>query len=213
MEIQGPRVLEGNGRIVGAVIEGLRYNPEKKYGYHGGVSPQEVLCPLGIFKPSQPVLDGYEPTVLRPPVWWNVEAEGPSIDELRKVISTATRTPTDLDGRPVLFDEKAKERRPIWIDQLLETAVLKQQRALAGRSSLSDEEVAEFLVLMDAGNGVVAIEVIREALDIGPARCRSKLAALAKLLNIDAYPVLRIEDDGTVRLDRSLVRSQFEVEA
>src|SRR5690606_22032032 len=39
--LQGPRVLKGDGRIVAAADDGVRYTGAAKHGYHGGATPAE----------------------------------------------------------------------------------------------------------------------------------------------------------------------------
>ena len=58
VELTGPRVLLGEGRIVAAWNEKLRYGPIRN-GYHGGASAQEIVIPLAVLAREELALDGW----------------------------------------------------------------------------------------------------------------------------------------------------------
>lgn len=57
--VDGPRVLLGDGRVVVPATEELRYIPERKHGYHGGLTPAEVLCTLAVLAPRGRAVAGW----------------------------------------------------------------------------------------------------------------------------------------------------------
>lgn len=73
--LAGPRVLGGAGAIVVPWSERIRYGPHK-WGYHGGVTPQEALCPLVVVARTGHAIEGWKeiPRVL--PTWWR---DGPLV--------------------------------------------------------------------------------------------------------------------------------------
>ncbi|TVR58350.1 MAG: BREX-2 system phosphatase PglZ [Gemmatimonadales bacterium] len=75
VELAGPRVLLDNGSIVVPATERLRYMSAEKRGYHGGATPQEVLCPLLVMAPPTLEVSGWEPAETLPPAWWEVDPE------------------------------------------------------------------------------------------------------------------------------------------
>lgn len=214
--IAGPRVLRGGGRIVAPATEDVRYIPTEKYGYHGGASPQEVLCPLAVFAPSTAKLQGWQLQPLLQPAWWDsrgVVTHLPDLPEAPK-----PEPALDTAGQPMLFatpDTDAPSRAPArsgWVADLLSSPVLTQQRVLAGRAALDDHDVARFLRLLDAADGVAPGPALMRATNLGASRLRSKLEALRRMLNVDGYPVLTLEPDGTARLNRSLLATQFGIQ-
>ena len=77
IEIEGSRVQAATGqkRIVVPWSETVRYG-SKKNGYHGGVSLQEAVVPVGVFVGPGEVLDGWEPVSGSYPSWWFAEQSG-----------------------------------------------------------------------------------------------------------------------------------------
>ncbi len=201
VEIAGPRVLTEGGRIVACADESLRYTPERKLGYHGGAAPQEALCPLAVFAPGMRVIDGYEPAPLERPEWW----DGVSVMEAAPAVDKA--------GNLVLFADPsevpAEARGAEWVTRLLASAVLIEQRRLAGRVALDDQRLAELLGILTAHGDVVTSPTLERATGLPPARLRTTVGALRRLLNVDAYEVITIDGDGTLRLNRDLLLVQF----
>lgn len=212
VEIAGPRVLRGGGRIVAAGIENIRYIPMEKRGYHGGATPQEVLCPLVVMTTGNTSLEGWESVTLRRPEWWEPVPVG--------VIDSVVRPPglepaVDPDGQGVLFPESSASRTPApvhgWVEAVLLSDVLSAQRASAGRQALDEASVRAFLEVLAGRSGVAPPAVLADTLHLPTSRLRTKLEALRRLLNVEGYPVLTIETDGTARLNIEMLRTQFEV--
>src|SRR5215813_11151833 len=66
-----PRVQQVTGveRVIVPWSEAVRY-AQKKQGYHGGATPQEVLVPLAVLVPQHRTLAGWEALPDRAPAWW-----------------------------------------------------------------------------------------------------------------------------------------------
>jgi hypothetical protein len=215
IELTGPRVLLGEGRVVLPATEEQRYNATKKLGYHGGATPAEVLCPLAVLAPSGVQLDGWDPVAPRRPLWWD-HARPPSV---AAVPAPAEFVPAQDDkGVPLLFGtgpepSDAGSDQPAWIDELLGGPVMSHQRTVAGRATLDDHELAGILGALVAAGDVLPASVVADHLGVTPLRLRSKLEALRRLLNVDGYPVVTVNDgEATVALDRSLLETQFGVD-
>jgi hypothetical protein len=117
----------------------------------------------------------------------------------------------------MLFTEKgeiaaASVEAEGWIGALLSSPILVEQREAAGRQALDDESLAMFLAILDRADGVAPPAILADAMDLTPSRLRTKLEALRRMLNVDGYPVVTIEADGTARLNRELLAVQFQVE-
>ena len=209
VEISGPRVLRGEHRIVAAAEEGVRYTPVAKRGYHGGATPAEALCPLLVLVPTGVDLAGWEPQESRPPAWWEPDAAPIALDPAPVVVAVAPVRPGAVP-HPSLFDS-ASVTAP-WIAALLSSPRLAEQRRLAGRVSLSDDDLAALLRVLQAANGTASGAALQRTLDLPASRLRGKLEAARTLLDVDGYQVLRIEADGTAALNLPLLFQQFGID-
>ena len=214
--LEGPRVVRGNGRIVAPAVETIRYMAAEKRGYHGGATPQEVLCPLTVMTTGGARLEGWEPLPQRRPAWWEKAHRPTGETPLPRV-----RPPEPIvepGGQGMLFTETGDVVRPSvevegWIGELLESPVLAEQREAAGRQALDDEDIAVLLAVLDRAGGVAPPALVAEVTELPLSRIRGKLEALRRMLNVDGYPILAIEADGTARLNRELLATQFQVDA
>lgn len=216
VELSGPRVVKGDGTIVAPAIEKIRYMSAEKRGYHGGATPQEVLCPLTVITAARFEIEDWEVLPVRRPLWWQGGLKSPEDISLPRV-----RTPEpaiEPSGQGMLFTEQgdvvpATVEAEGWVGELLESPVLAEQREAAGRQALDDESLAQFLAILDRADGVAPPAVLADALELSPSRVRTKLEALRRMLNVDGYPVLTIEADGTARLNLDLLVTQFQIES
>lgn len=211
--LAGPRVLAGDGRIVAPADETVRYHPEKKRGYHGGATPQEVLCPVFALAPARLRLDGYGRVGAREPAWWSGRRELPQSASVTPAPATV-----DVDGTPTLFDPATPQVAPRavarggWIDDLLRSPGLAAQRQVAGRQTLDDTDLVQLVRLLESASWVTSVEALQDALGLPALRTASKVRALAQLLNVEGYAVVDLEADGTVRVNPDLLGEQFDVD-
>lgn len=79
IEIGGARVRAATGleRIVLPWSETVRYG-SKRNGYHGGMSLQEAVAPVGVYVGPGETLDGWEPAPAPYPPWWFAEEPAPA---------------------------------------------------------------------------------------------------------------------------------------
>ena len=212
--LAGPRVLKGEGRIVAPATESVRYNATKKLGYHGGATPQEVLCPLAVFVPGTVDIDGWLPALPETPAWWSEhEVAVPDLPAPAPVV----QPPTDDKGVPTLFGPDTEVPAPAapadgvpeWISQLVASPLFAQQQQAAGRQTLDADDATAMLTLLADAGGTLTGEAFARALGLASSRARSKATALASLLNIDGYAAITVSGDGEVRLDREVVTWQF----
>jgi hypothetical protein len=213
---EGPRVepITGVKRIVVPWSETVRYS-RKKQGYHGGATPQEVLVPICVLATPDRVIEGWEALPERKPVWWR-SAETPR----------AAASPVPVRGpRPAeptvaiqgnLFAPSAAssdaERHPDWIGRLLGSAVFQTQRRLAGRVAPNDRVVEACLNALEAHHGHMTRHGLAQALGQPDFRMRGLLAGLQRLLNVDGYQVVAVDEtSGTIELNRQLLNKQFQL--
>ena len=215
VQLSGPRVVRGGASIVATAVETIRYMPTEKRGYHGGATPQEVLCPLTVITTGGVRLEGWEPLPIRRPAWWEKSFQRPEGLPLPRV--RAPEPVIEPSGQGMLFTEQGEVAAGAveaegWIGELLKSPVLAEQREAAGRQALNDESLAMFLAVLDRADGVAPPAVLSDVMELSASRLRTKLEALRRMLNVDGYPVLTIEADGTARLNRDLLATQFQVE-
>jgi hypothetical protein len=209
LEVRGPRVLLGEGRIVAPWTERLRYGTPK-HGYHGGLTPQEVLVPLVVLARADAIPAGWEPGSDDAPGWWRRDA-APLPPQL------STRTPALPPVRPsvpTLFDEQAPPTpdEPRWIADLVSSDVYASQRAAAGRQALDDERTRALLRALDRRGGTALLETLATDAGIPSLRIRGAITSLRRLLNVDGYDVVSLSDDGTVTVNKAMLALQFGVE-
>lgn len=211
------------GRVVAAADDGVRYTPVAKHGYHGGATPAEVLCPLLVLTPGDVDLPGWSPRPVDVPAWWDpsrapldLAATAAEVDGA----AAASRAPASPDPQLSLLDT-ASEPSPApaegttslaWAAQLLSSPRLTDQKRLAGRARLDDDELAQLVRLLVAAGGTASGATLQRTLELSATRLRGKLEAARSLLDVDGYAILRIEADGTATLNTRLLAEQFEID-
>jgi hypothetical protein len=231
--VTGPRVLPDHAAVL-AVDERLRYGPLKA-GYHGGGAPAEAVVPVAVFVPG--TIPGEADLHLAPPQepdWWtDPAAPAPPIPTAAPVAASAapevsrSSSIADLrrrqkDATPSLFDGPAAETCPTSEEGIgtppdqVSVAVLKSsayatQKKIAGRVSVADDQIASLLgALLAAPGHRLVLARTATALAVPMAALRGAVLHTQRLLNVEGYPVLRIDADGsTVILDEVLLREQF----
>jgi hypothetical protein len=223
--VAGRRVLRHNGRAVLAVDERLRYGPLKA-GYHGGAAPAEVVVPVCVLLPG--VVPEGAPLRLAPPQeppWWtepdHISGSGQT-DAAREARATATRPVRKqriTAEQDALFGDQQRPTpsEPLdgphaIADAVVGSAVYAAQRRIVGRVAVSDESVRTLLAELLAASNRLPAKRAAAALQVTPVALRGAFAHVARLVNVEGYPVVRIDADGTtVVLDAALLREQFEV--
>ncbi len=122
---------------------------------------------------------------------------------------------------PTLFDQPDTEPRPAAADQaaqgspvpgaVLKSAAYAAQKKVAGRVSLTDDQVRGLLDALMAAPGHRLVPArAAAALAVSTVMLRGAVLHVQRLLNVEGYPVLRVDaDGGTVILDEALLREQF----
>ncbi len=226
IRVAGRRVLKHDGRAVLAVDERLRYGPLKA-GYHGGAAPAEVVIPVYFLVPG----GKFEALQLTPappqePEWWSDRVvAAPPVAEAPPVSRPGRARPSATDAAPTLFDdveEPSLAAAPVpapavAVDPLaagvVASASYAEQRAIAGRVTVTDEQVRRLLeALLGRPDRRLSRTAAAVALGVAPVALRGAVLHAQRLLNIEGYAVLRFDVDGsTVVLDEALLREQFEV--
>jgi hypothetical protein len=78
---------------------------------------------------------------------------------------------------------------------------------------VEDERVRRCLLALDAHGGKLTRAALARAVGVPPLRLAGLLTALRRLLNVDGYPVLAVDEASeTIELNRSLLETQFEID-
>lgn len=105
-----------------------------------------------------------------------------------------------------------EESEDAWIDALLQSQRYETQRQKHGRAVLPEARVRECLWVLAERRGKLTRAALAQHLGVNLARATGIVAALRRLLNVDGYPVLALDEaSDTVELNRELLRVQFEI--
>lgn len=225
LQVSGSRVVipgvtesaEKSVSLIAPWSERLRYGI-KKNGYHGGLTPQEMVVPIAVLSTSDLFPAGWQEASVDLPLWWNeppvvdagIEREAPVIKPQPK------KTPETLfdfvEPETTAAAEDAEAVGLPWIEALLSSPVFEQQKMLGGRAIPKDEVFLKLLTTIDGHGGKVTSQALAASSGLSTSRLRSTLAIVIRILNIDGYGVLtRDEASDTIALDRKLLCRQFDL--
>ncbi len=219
--VEGSRVVAQSGKLIAPWSERLRY-AGKKNGYHGGLTPQEMLVPLAILFAGDAIPHGWQGRSRYVPAWWEepAAAEPPAGAPEAGEPGPETRAPRpgmlfDLEPAPVKEGEPAVKkagRGPDWLNQLLVSEVYASQKAIAGRAVPANEIAAKLLTALAGRGGRMTAAALSRELGTPGFRFAGLLAAMQRVLNVEGYPILTKDDSGdTVELNIEMLRKQFEL--
>jgi hypothetical protein len=222
LEVHGPRVLLAEGhRLIAPWSERVRYGARKN-GYHGGLTPQEMLIPIAVLAPAELHLPGWAATPDPAPDWWEETpapmppaAAVPAAKPLPKPPETlweiAEQEPAPSPEAPPAT-EPAALTVPNWIAALLACPLFAEQKRLGGRAVPPDEVFRELLAAVDGAGGKMTATALARRLGTPLFRLRGLLVVVQRVLNVEGYAVLgRDEASDTVALDRELLLRQFDL--
>lgn len=189
---------------------------QKKQGYHGGATPQEVLVPLAVLVPQHRTLAGWAALPDDEPVWWS-QGELPGVD----VLSTPARTRHRAGPAPAaqgtlcadMPGHSAETPRQDWMARLLSSPVFAAQRRAAGRRAPDDRLVRALLAALEAQRDRMTHRLLAQVLGTPEFRLRAILTGVQRLLNVDGYQVIAVDDmSDVVSLNRQLLNTQFQLD-
>ena len=220
--LSGGRVLTSDGTNSAVCLwsESSRY-AGRKNGYHGGVSPQEVVVPLSVFVPMGATLAGWSPAPPAQPEWWEL----PPIPVDQKAIASAPqpkparKRAVQPEAQPGLFGQldlppvaPVAPAAPDWIGALLSSPIYASQRQLAARVALPDDKMRQLLEALADRGGKLSKSALANRLALAEVRMGGLLSAVRRMLNVDQAAVLTVDEmAGTVELNITLLQQQFNV--
>ena len=211
IEIGGARVRAATGqeRIVLPWSEAVRYG-SKRNGYHGGVTLQEAVVPVGVYVGPGETLERWEPAPLSYPSWWDRDA--PQRPRIRLPMAELVEPVSPSAPQPDLFAEAAREQSAAaarW-DRLFESDMYAAQRALAAKGAPNDDAVRAALDALYEADGRLPVLALAKRLNAEPPHARRAVDGLQRLLNVDGYSVLPLSIDGEhIELDPILLVERF----
>lgn len=208
VELSGPRVLLGGGRVTVPWRADIRYTP-RKAGYHGGASLAEMVVPVLVLLPSEELLPtGWH--LLSPeavtPEWW--EQRRTALPEPAPDRKPTRRKPKPEPAVPLFSMEEPAESESVGA-KVVETDTYAAQRASVPKAP--DKQVVAQVIdaLLDA-DGSLSLSAVAERAGRAARRPQPFVTTLQRLLNVDQYEVLSLRDGGrSVKLDREMLQMQF----
>ena len=219
LRVSGLRVVIPESKsLIAPWSENIRYGI-KKSGYHGGISPQEMVVPIAVLSPSEQFPDGWAEVPVDTPSWWDEDG----------MIAAKPATP-----RPRPKPAKPKESMPLFdgpeqirgaggptgggaseselVAKLCESPIFQEQKSLSGRFLPPEGVFRDVLTVLDGRGGKLTSAALARSVNYPPMRLRGLLAVMQRVLNIDGFAVLTRDDaSDTVELNRELLKRQFEL--
>lgn len=217
LRVEGHRVLVDERRLIAPWSESIRYGG-KKNGYHGGLTPQEMVVPVVVLSSTDEIPAGWQEQPIDIPAWWDETATTP----VAEPAPTPKLKPAAPKDARLLFDVDAEEPRPIgtaatesipkWVDRLLSSPVFNEQKQMAGRGIPTDDVLAKMLATLDQRGGKMTSIALVRALGFPEVRMPGLLSKAQRILNVDGYAVINRDDaSDTIELNRDLLLKQFDL--
>ncbi|MGP5071077.1 BREX-2 system phosphatase PglZ [Arthrobacter rhombi] len=225
--VSGPRVsADGSSSAVLLSSDDTHYGP-RAAGYHGGASLAEITVPVVVLQAAtiQAGATGWSVAPLQQPIWWN---ERTSISERRPAQQNKRRKDTPVAN--LRSDPSAQDSDRLFeleevvqgedgsggvasadlVGRLLGSPIYVEQKVMAKKASEgADELVSVALRVLLTHNGRAHQNTVAVAVGVQSGAMPQILAKIRRLLNVDGYPVIEADADGTIRLDTSLLVEQF----
>ena len=232
IRITGSRVLaDGADDVIALWTEKARYGP-KKNGYHGGVSPQEMIIPMALLSAGDTNIYGWLQKPRRHPSWWHepVSVEEDRAEKPVVVVEPPKKEPPK--GQLSLFDEAPEPEKEepsesppesspeessspevAWTRKLVSCEAYKAQKSIVGRVPLKGEQVEALVLALTERGGKMTGAALALELEIPEFRLRGLIASAQRILNVDGYSILHLDEQSqTVELNVELMKRQFELE-
>jgi hypothetical protein len=222
--VTGDRVRgEGDGHAVIVPWAETVYYGRPQNGYHGGASPQEMVCPLVLLRDKSSAYSGLHPCESPKPEWWSSAPTAAAAVEEPPMGVTARKGPASLFDH---MDEEATDRpappvptppQPVapsgWIGRLLSSQAYKVQKDMIRRHAPDDEVVRTSLEVLSANGGIMTPAAFAKAAGLPAARLDGLIARMQRLLNVDGYDILTLDrSENRVELNVAKLKRQFDVE-
>ena len=221
MVIKGKRVLPEESIIV-PWTDAVHYK-RQQHGYHGGATPQEMVCPLVILRDKSSAYSGLSPCAYPKPEWWSAAPVASPV-QVEPVVHV-----TVPSGQKSLFDplppEKEEDSKVVaetsdttsfsveWVEKLIDSQAYKDQKAKIKRHPLDDSVVAASLEALVSNGTIMTPIAFAKAAKVTAARLDGMMAQLKRILNVDGYPIITMHRaENKVELNVTKLKRQFDIE-
>ena len=217
--MQGKRVMENGGdtSVIVPWTEKVYYKMQHN-GYHGGATPQEMICPLILLTDKSSAYSGLHRCEYPKPDWWSAAPVAtPEVEEPQVTITVPSGPPTlfDMQEEKPKPTKKAepKEAGEVWIDQLIASAGYKDQKKLIRRHAPDDDLVRGSLTALSASGGIMTPAAFAKAADVSTARLDGLIAKMQRILNVDGYEILTLDrNENRVEVNIAKLKRQFDLD-
>ncbi len=220
--MQGERVMQNGGdkSVIVPWTEKVYYKMQHN-GYHGGATPQEMICPLILLTDKSSAYSGLHRCEYPKPDWWSAAPVAtPEVVEPQVTITVPSAPPTLFDMQPKQ-EKKPKptkkaepqEAGEVWIDQLIASAAYKDQKKLIRRHAPDDDSVRASLTALAASGGIMTPAAFANAANVPAARLDGMISKLQRMLNVDGYEILTLErNENRVEVNITKLKRQFDLD-
>ena len=222
----GPRVQSeaDKNSVIVPWSESLYYGKQQN-GYHGGATPQEMICPLVILMDKASTYSGLYTCEYPKPDWWVAKPAPTSQQEevAPPTLILGTKRPLTLFDN--LTDEKPQpkvEKKPTpeqpkaatgWVEKFLASQAYKEQKEFVKRHAPDDEIIRRSLVVLDSSGGILTPAAFCKATDLPAGRLDGLMARMQRVLNVDGYEVLVFSRaENRIELNIAKLKRQFDLE-
>jgi PglZ domain len=217
--LSGKRV-RGEAAAGGSVIvpwsEQVYYGRQQN-GYHGGASPQEMVCPVVLLTDRSSTYAGLNPCELPKPEWWlSTPTRAPVVEEEPAVVPLSA-----VNRGPSLFDKLRDEPSEVapqavestkWIERLFSSQVYKDQKEQIRRHAPEDGVVRRALFVLESNGRMMTPAAFSNAAAIPAARLDGVVALIQRLLNVDGYEILAFDrSENKIELNVAKLIRQFDL--
>lgn len=131
-----------------------------------------------------------------------------------KTTPLVKESPSGIENMP-LFAEAAKKQKSskkTFIDRLISSPILINQKKMCGRAALTDDKIHLFLEALEQHGGTMLQPALAQAMNLPLFRFRGIISIMQRILNVDGYPVLSFyTSSNTITINYELMRTQFEI--
>ena len=221
--LEGSRVIAGDESVIVPWSEKVYYGGQQN-GYHGGATPQEMVCPLILLTDKTSAYSKLVRCEYPKPDWWSAapvashEADEPQVTiAVPQQVGPPTLFDLDPENTPVADPKKeekpaASTRDSDWITALLQSQAYKDQRAMIRRHPVEDNVMESCLSALDASGGIMTPTAFAKAADVPIARLDGLVVKMQRVLNVDGYEILTLDrNENRVELNVGKLKRQFDL--
>jgi hypothetical protein len=225
--VKGSRVRDeaGQNAVIVPWTETVYYKRQQN-GYHGGATPQEMVCPLvmltevNLTEPNSAYAGLYSCGYSKPDWWSSAPTATNSAEPSEAAVVPARPRPTtlfdELLEEPPVEAPKKPEAHPeetAWITRLFASAAYKAQKELVRRHAPEDDLVRRCLVALESSGGIMTPAAFSKAAEVPAGRLDGLIARIQRLLNVDGYEILTMSrSENRIELNVLKLKRQFDLE-